>query len=279
MTGRASGRWEAFPRTTLAALATVLAIDDVVGPRVELPATIRTGQWSGQIRRCFALSRQFWVDTVRRDELRGLVLHLMRRGDLDAARRRRYKDLRASYKDLRAATILYGEPHREPWLLGETVKALGRLQDAYRNHRPAAIRGYGAVVRALLAAPCWRRVCDGVEHTAIDTAGGFAAARRAEVRRLRRCLQQPVFSGRAFHGMRKIASHEVAFRGHLLALGGDPDVRRTFRFLSAVNGLMGQRHDALIEQDLAGAQPYATPTPLPDDIRWRLEAFVNAYPR
>jgi hypothetical protein len=50
------------------------------------------------------------------------------------------------------------------------------------------------------------------------------------------------------------------------------------RFLSAINGLMGSRHDELVEQAATRPGSYRCKTPLAEDIRARLETLVAQYP-
>ncbi len=130
---------------------------------------------------------------------------------------------------------------------------------------------------AVLSPPAWKIAKYRVENVRIDTASGFVAYRRQQVRRLKQLLERAQFSGREFHSIRKIISHQVAFYGTLRTLQPDEATYKTWRYLSAINGLMGARHDEMVQQALSGRHDYRSTASLPHEIRWRLEAFVANY--
>lgn len=270
--------WETFPAETLHALANAVEIDDVFDRHVTLPGPALLDCTQAQLRSCFALCWQFWNTDVVRSDLIHLVKALVRERDLDPPDRLQYKRIRAAYKEIRAALILYGAEHREPLLFRTTVRVLGRLQDAFRYRRHPAVRAYGLVLRFLLSPPMWKIAKQRVGRVAIDTAAGFESYRRQEVTRLKQLLERELFSGNEFHSMRKIISRQVAFHGTMRTLQPDETTYKTWRYLSAINGLMGTRHDEMVEQGISGRQDYRSATPLPHEIRWRLEAFVASYP-
>lgn len=278
MQSRGRDACEAFPAATLEALFDAVEVNDVVDAEVSLPDAIAAASTDDMVHRCFWLAWQFWLAGVRRRDLLALLATLARRGDLDPADRRRYKSIRARYKQLRFALVLYGVRHREPLLLGLTVKALGSLQDAFRYGQRRRIRQYRWLLRVLLASPVWQFVRRRAGAVRLDTAGGFLAYRKREIGRLRQLLQRPLLTGREFHRVRKIVSRQVAFYDHVRTLEADDQAYRLSRFLSAINGLMGSQHDVMVRQDLAGERDYDCPLPLPRELRWRLEAFVAAWP-
>lgn len=277
MNGDGNSAWERFPAETLDALADAVEIDDVFDRHVSLPDPIVLDCTQAQMRSCFSLTWQFWTSVVVRSELIQLVKALVRDRDLDPPERLRYKHMRAAYKQLRAALILYGVRHREPLLFRTTVRVLGRLQDAFRyGHRPAVL-GYGLILRLLLSVPAWGIVKHRTGSVRIDTAAGFVAYRREEALRLKSLLGRTQFSGVEFHAIRKIISRQVAFYGTLRTLRPDETTHKTWRYLSAINGLMGARHDEMVQQALSGRHDYRSTASLPHEIRWRLEAFVASY--
>jgi hypothetical protein len=224
------------------------------------------------------LCLQFWSEGVRRAELVGLVNILLDKGDLDPAQRTRYKHIRARYKQLRFALMLYGARHEGPDLLLAIVAIMGHLQDAFRTGRRGAVLGHGLVLRVLIARPLWALAGRQVAGVRLDSAVGFLAWRKAEIGDLGAKLRQDRLTGPEFHAMRKIVSRQVSFYDARRVLApADHDVRMS-RFLSAINGLMGRRHDEMVEQAVSGQRDYASASPLADDIRQRLERFVAHYP-
>lgn len=278
MTGRIYTGREGFSPATLQALFEAVEIDDVVDPEVSLPDPIVLDCTREDMRRCLALCLQFWNEGARRADLVRLTRTLLRKGDLTQAERREYKHVRAKYKHLRFALVLYDARHRPPLLFSITVAIMGHLQDAFRNGHRRAVIGYALLLRGLLAKPVWAAVKRRVAAVHLDTAEGFLAYRKAEIRRLKEALAHERLTGPAFHTMRKIVSRHVSFYDTLRSLKpGEHDYKMS-RFLSAINGLMGSRHDEMIEQAISGEQEYRTLAELDGDIRQRLETLVAHYP-
>ncbi len=51
-----------------------------------------------------------------------------------------------------------------------------------------------------------------------------------------------------------------------------------FRFLAAINGLMGDKHDDMVADDMENRQSYDAPVALDSDIRQRLELLISRFP-
>lgn len=278
MTGGAGPAVHAFPPETLQALFEAVEIDDVVDSEVSLPDPIDPACSEEEMRRCLALCLQFWSEGVRRADLLRLTGALLREGDLDPAARAEYKHIRAKYKHLRFALTLYDARHRPPPLFGFTVATMGHLQDAFRNGHRRAVTGHALLLRVLLARPVWAAVRRRVSAVRLDTPEGFLAYRRAEIRRLAKALERESLTGPQFHAMRKIVSRHVSFYDTMRSIEPREHDRKLSRFLSAINGLMGSRHDEMVERAISGEQSYGTTTVLDADVRLRLEGLIARYP-
>jgi len=278
MTAPSNPAWETFPPETLHALFEAVEIDDVVDPDVGLPDPIDLHCSREEMGRCFALCLDFWSEGVRRNDLLRLVSTLLRKGDLSPAERLQYKHIRAKYKHLRFALVLYDARHRVPPLFSLAVAIMGHLQDAFRNGRRGAVTGYALLLRAMLARPFWAMVKRRARAIRLDTADGFLAYRKAEIRRLAKALEQERLTGHEFHTMRKIVSRHVSFYDTLRSLRPSEHHYKMSRYLSAINGLMGSRHDDMIEQAVSGQRAYRTAAPLDADIWRRVEGLVARYP-
>jgi len=268
----------AFPPETLVAFFEAVEINDVVDPDVHLPNPILPDCPQEDMRRCFALCMQFWTMGVSRAKLLTLTGTLLRTGDLPPADRIGYKHIRARYKQLRFALTLYGARHRPPTLFGVTVAVMGKLQDAFRNGHRRAVIGYGLLLRTLLSRPLWAFVRHSVSTVRLDTAAGFLAYRKGEIRRLQKMLEQGTLTGPQFHALRKIVSRQVSFYDSLRSLDHRDHHYRMSRFLSAINGLMGSHHDEMVEQAMVGQRDYRMADTLDSDLRQRLEQLVDRYP-
>lgn len=278
MSGHGKPERETFPPETLRKLFDAVETDDVVDPVVALPDRIELDCTREDMQRCYALCLQFWKEGVHRSALLRLVGALLRTGDLSPVQRAEYKHIRAKYKHLRFALALYGTPHRAPWLFNTMIAIMGHLQDAFRNGRRGAVLGYALLLRCLLAKPLWKAVRWKVGALRLDSADGFLAYRRAEILRLKKALEQDMLTGHDFHAMRKIVSRQVSFYDTLRSLEHTEQAYRMSRFLSAINGLMGSRHDEMVEQAMARQRAYGAASPLAQDIRQRLETLVARYP-
>ena len=269
----------AFSPQVLGALFDAVEMDDVVDPVVSLPDTIPIACDQNEMRRCLALCIQFWREGAIRADLKTLASTLLRIGDLPAEDRRRYKLIRARYKHLRFALVLYGARHRAPPLFRATVVVMGHLQDAYRNNRRSVVLAYALALRVLLTRAIWWAVHREIARVRIDDAAGFREFRRGEICRLNQWLANTNLTAHRFHAMRKIISRLVSFYDTRRCIDPDDRALRMSRYLSAINGLMGEMHDELVERAMAGQQDYHHDAlVLPADIHERLQALTQAYP-
>lgn len=260
------------------ALFEAVLANDVVGQDDGLPANIAFPLNAALIGECFALVLQLWHDGVDLREARQLVGRLVRRADLDPASRVDYKHVRAKFKQLRFAFVLYDRRHRCPPLIRTVTTLMGHLQDAFRNRHPAAVRRKALLLRLLLSRPLCMLMAHEANSVRLETADGFRRHRASEMRQLAAMLSAPKLTGGAFHTMRKIVSRYAAFVDVLRTLSPGDEVRRLSRHLSAINGLMGAMHDDLVERRDAGTFDYhRQPVILPADIRERIEALIERY--
>lgn len=269
----------AYPPEVIQALFDAVEMDDVVDPVVSLPDAIPVICSQEDMRRCLALCVQFWHEGAIRADLLAMTATLLATGDLSQQGRRRFKLIRARYKHLRFALVLYGATHRAPPLFRATVAVMGHLQDAFKNRHRSAVVGYGMALRLLLSWPIWKLVQREVDRVRLDDADGFVRFRAAELLRLKQGLRHDRVTAHTFHAMRKIVSRQVSFYDTMRSLEPDEHSYRMSRFLSAINGLMGSLHDDLVEGAVAGLHDYHCDTfALPQDIRCRLRTLTDAYP-
>jgi hypothetical protein len=266
-----------FPPSVIEALFEAVEMDDVVDPVVSLPDPLPLACNAAEMRRCLDLCLQFWREGAIRQDLLSLTGTLLRTGDLPPDQRRRYKLIRARYKHLRFALVLYSAAHRAPLLFRATVAVMGHLQDAYRNARRGAVLRTALVLRLLLTWPVWFAVQRQVGTARLDDAQGFLRYRLAELQRLSQWLAAETLTAHRFHAMRKIVSRMVSFYDTRRSLTPCEETYRMSRYLSAINGLMGGMHDDLVESAASGLQDYHRDAfLLPEDIRSRLQALTQS---
>jgi hypothetical protein len=271
-------RWQIFPPETLQRLFDAVDVDDVVDSHVELPDPIVLACPDDTAAKCYALCLQFWEEAFTRDDLLRLVEKLLHNAWLSADERLEFKHIRATYKHLRFAQRLYSKGHRSNYVFDLTTIVLGHFQDAFRTVLRWNMVSRGLMLRVLLSKPVWSMVRRSMERTRIDTEQGVLAFQKAEMRRLKQAIDRETFAGEEFHVVRKIVSMQVSYYDTLRSLGPNDHAFRMSRFLAAINGRMGARHDEIVAEDLLGRRPYATPAPLGKETRAALDALLARYP-
>jgi len=278
MTRSSGPTWQKFPAETLQRLFDAVAVDDIVDAHVALPEPIVLGCPDESIRQCYAVCLQFWEDGFTREDALRLVEKLLRNEGLSADERLEFKDIRARYKHLRFAQRLYSKQHRSNRIFDLTTRVLGKLQDAFRSGRRSGIVRSGLQLRILLSKPVWSMVRRAMQNTQLDNEAGFVAFQQSEMRNLKKAVSRTTFAGHQFHSVRKIVSMQVSFYDTLRSLGPNDHAYRMSRFLAAINGLMGSRHDEMVAEALSGRRHYETPAPLATETRSRLETLIARFP-
>jgi hypothetical protein len=225
------------------------------------------------------LCLQFWEDGFTREELVGLVNAFLENPDLSTTVRMRYKYIRARYKHLRFAQRLYSKAHESGRLFHITTVMLGHFQDAFRNGNKANLKYYGFILRIFLSKPVWSLVRYSLRHIQLETETGFIAYRQEQMRALRALVANTQLTGKQFHDVRKIVSQQVSFYDTLRSIDQDNvEAFQMSRFLAAINGLMGDKHDEMVADKFSGKRSYDEPAALDVDIRQRLEVLLTSYP-
>lgn len=262
------------------ALFAAVLVDDVVDAHTELPDVIDLDFSERQLSDCFVLCRQLWKRGVQRDALLALAVKLWRDRDLCPEDRLAFKYARAKFKHLRFAFALYDARHRYPRMLDWMTTAMGHLQDAFKNQRRAAVAREAALSRLFLAAGPQRLLANEIDRFTPSTTTEFRSYILKQVVRLRGMLSEDAVTGAQFHATRKIISRQVSFYDSLRTIEPSRQAFLMSRSLAAINGLMGEMHDELVEQRIAGTRDYhREPFPLPDEIRLRLANLVSRYPQ
>ncbi|EPU6500053.1 hypothetical protein ACVYSB_000294 [Escherichia albertii] len=268
-----------FPLEVSERLFIAVEEDDVVDAEVSLPPTITLRCTSDIIHDNYALCLKFWLDGVNRKELLRLTLKQAAGDELSTDERKQYKYMRARYKHLRFAQRLYLKKHQAGFLFGKTTVFLGRFQDGFRNGKKNIVSYYGNLLRVYLSSPVWWLVNYSLRHSQLESVNGFIAYRQAQMRMLKGIVSSPLLTGREFHDVRKIISQQVSYYDTLRSI--DPENKEALqisRFLAAINGLMGDKHDEMVADDMENRQPYDAPVALDSNIRQRLELLISRFP-
>lgn len=267
-----------FSSETVDLLFTAVEEDDIVDASASLSELIDLQCPQEKLRDNYALCLQFWEDGFTRKELLDLVNAFLDNPDLPTAVRMRYKYIRARYKHLRFAQRLYSKTHESGRFFHSTTVMLGHFQDAFRNGDKANLRYYGFMLRIYLSKPVWSMVRYSLRHVQLESEKGFIAYRQKQMQALRALVANTMLTGKQFHDIRKIVSEQVSFYDTLRSI--DPENREAHkisRFLAAINGLMGDKHDEMVADKLSGRKSYDEPSALDVAIRQRLEDLLTCY--
>lgn len=244
-----------FPSHVLDTLFDAILIDDVVDPGVMLPSTRPTDFPVTQITECFYLCRQLWLEGISYSQLIKLVNNVIKNKDLSDDERLSYKYIRAKYKHMGFAFILYTSRHKRPFLYEATSTLMGEVQDAFRNALPRKTVFMAKLLKFILSKPFEYLRQKSVKNALLDTED-FSTALKKDIEKIPQYLQKPNITPSEFHSIRKIISRHVSFFDTLRTLYPCEDYYKMSRFLSAINGLMGIAHDIFVEQASFGKLDY-----------------------
>jgi len=275
-----AGREEVADRLRVTAaqcdtLFAAIQVHDEIHLDAVLPETMHLDYGPDQFARSFALARRLWDAGVHRHTLIALATKLARGRRLAQADMEEFKDIRARFKQLRFASMIFGETHHYSPALHQFTKTMGHLQDALKNGRVLGVVVRAVALRFLLTRIAFRRMERGLDRFRPSSREDFRAYVNGELDVIRAFLAKPGVTGKEFHDVRKIASRMMAIYDSMNTLYPSEYHRQITLFISTINGMMGGMHDGLIERRLSGEQDYHAETfALPPEIGqrlWRLE--------
>lgn len=276
--GRAALVSSPFSAAQCEALFAAVLIDDELDEDARLPSEIRFDYSQEQLGACFRICRQLWYSGFDRDILLQLTAKLVRDRDLDEGDRLRFKHIRAKFKHFRYAYALYSDAHRYAPLLNRVTVTMGHLQDAYRNKRSARILREAIILRLLLSRLPLSRLYRDADQLMLTTPAAFRKLLEKDVRSLAAIVANDMVTGHQFHVTRKVVGRQVSFWDTLRTIEPTSDRYDMSRSLSAINGLMGDLHDVLVERRAADPASYRESFVLPPAIGGRITALLAVYP-
>lgn len=269
-----------FPAELCEALYAAVQVDDKVDAETSLPDVIHLDYDREQFLQCFRICRQVWKEGVDRHDFIAMVRTIRTKRALTADEALAFKHVRAKFKHLRFAYATYDEAHRYPAVFNLVTTVMGQLQDAFKNGQTAAVGRHALLLRALLTPVPFALISGEIDRFRPSSAEGLRRYVFKQVEAIRGALARDEITGKKFHELRKIISRQVSFYDSMRTLYPSAYHTQMSRYLSAINGLMGQMHDELVVKEISGDQDYHADTfPLPEEIRHRLSALVTRYPK
>lgn len=262
-----------FAAAACDALFAAVLVDDEIDGDLRLPDAVQRGYAQDELVACFRLCRQLWSEGFDPAALLRMCATLRREGDLGPDDRVRFKHVRAKFKHLRYAHALYGAAHRYPPVLDQVTIMMGQVQDACRTGRRTAVATRTALLRLLLTAPMARWLRAESDRLVPTTPDGFRQLLEADRAVLAALIARPTVTGPVFHAARKVVGRQVSFWDTLRTLAPTEDRYRMSRWLSAINGGMGELHDRLVERRAEAPASYRAAFVLPAEIAGRIAAL------
>ena len=258
-------------------LFAAIQVHDDIHLDAMLPETMHLDYGPDQFARSFALARQLWDTGVHRHALIRLAIKLTLGRRLSEADMNEFKDIRARFKQLRFASMIFDETHHYSPALHQFTKTMGHLQDALKNGRALGVAARAVMLRVLLTRVAYRRMKRGLDRFRPSSRAQFRAYVNGELGVIRDFLAKSGVTGKEFHEVRKIASRMMAIYDSMNTLYPSAYHRQITLFISTINGMMGGMHDGMIERRLSGAQDYHAETfPLPPEIGARLRRLEQS---
>ncbi|BCI65643.1 hypothetical protein [Acetobacter aceti] len=268
-----------FSDQQLNRLFEAILVNDVAKDHVTLPETIPASFTDDVVRDCFEISHELWARQVDRRILVALVDHLVLSADLNSRERVNFKHIRAKFKHMRFACVLYTTRHQSPILFKSMTTLMGHVQDAFRNGHSLKTRLYALALRIMIISPCWRMMERELSRMKQETGAAFEEYLRKQISTLSDSLHADRMTAHHFHALRKIISRQVSFFDDYRTIFPDNRSDTMARYLSDLNGRMGRMHDDLVLQHAQGKQDYhKCQFTLDTALREKLNGLVHQYP-
>ncbi|HEY0270572.1 MAG TPA: hypothetical protein VGC10_06255 [Sphingomonas sp.] len=266
---------ESGGRQAQAALFAAILAHDTIHPQADLPAALHLDYDADQLARCFHLSRRLWETPGDTRRLRAIVATIIRTGRVAEDQKTAFKHIRARYKQLRFAYVIFDDRHRYPRALDGVTKLMSHVQDALVLGRRRAVRGYAIALRILLGGAFSAIVARELAGFRPTTARGFQEYVRRDIARGREAVARGRMTGSQFHATRKIISRQAALYDCLRVLYPSAYHDRIARYISTINGLMGAAHDDIVARTPPRSHGYETEqVEVPERITVMLTAFA-----
>lgn len=260
-----------------ALFAAVLAHDDI---RLDagLPDAIHLDYSPDQLTQCYRICRQIWKEGVDRKALIEIIEKIYRHRSLSPEDQLSFKHVRAKIKHLRFAYVVCDERHRYPRMFHWMTAIMGNLQDAFKNEQHANVKRIAILVHFFLARFPYSLINKEIDKFQPTTTETFRQYVLGEISFIRLNLAKKAITSKEFHEIRKAISRLVALYDNLNTLYPSSDHHSISRYLSTINGLMGNLHDELIIKKFKKTQDYyADAFEIPVEIRLRLLALTERY--
>ena len=260
------------------ALFAAVLVHDTIDLDAALPDHVDLDFGPDRFARFFALARATWADGVDRRTLAriaGTALAGRPLGNDDAAA---FKDIRARFKQLRFAYVMFDRGHRYPARLDHMTRRMGHLQDALRHGRPVRALRQALALRLLATRLPFAAMVSSLDRFRPSDPASFRAYLDCEMAAVRDALAPAPITAKRFHETRKIVSRLVAMFDCVDTIEPSPEHHATVRYLSTINGLMGGMHDDMVAHRFAGSLDYhAGRFVLPEPVATRLRRLEQVF--
>jgi hypothetical protein len=278
MAGSAALKDSAFSSAQCDALFAAILVHDDYFPDAVLPAHVQLDYSQEQLSASYSLCLQLWRSGTDWAELDRIVRVLSDAEGRDENALKAFKDFRARFKHLHFACHNVDARHAYPRWLHWITGIMGEMLDGFKYGQSAAGKRYGLILRLFMSRAPRFLIEREVDQFMPCTPQSFRTYVKGQIGELRAFLAKPDCTGKQFHDGRKVVSRMVAFYDDVKILYPSADHDALTQVFSSINGLMGNKHDELVERKMSGTLDYHKDRfVLPDEIRARLTDITQAF--
>jgi len=247
-----------YSEELIASLFTNIDADDVETPEAQLPQQVSFACTEAERRDSYMLSLQMLSDYVDRREFCRLISAIIRRRAASAAEIAAFRKMRSCFKHMRYSCANFDARHCYPRPLHKLTALMGDFQDVVINGQKGQILKLGLKLRLKLNSFSYRKLLRGLAAWQADNEAAYQKRLRQENAALAEFLRREPLrgTGNELHNLRKIISRRVALNDTLRALRPSAEADATSLWLATLNGRLGDIHDRLVAESLAGKRDY-----------------------
>jgi len=257
-----------YPSHLIDQLFTNIDADDEINLNIALPEQINFACTEKERADCYFLSLQMLRDYVDRREFRALIAAIIRQRSASKAQIAAFRRARSCFKHIRYSCANFDARHRYPRPLHKLTALMGDFQDAVINGQKLKTLTLGIKLWLKLSASSYRKLLADMADYHRDSDRDYYGYLTRENASLAEYLQREPLSGTGneLHNLRKIISRRVALNDTLRVFRPSDQADATSLWLATLNGVLGDLHDKLVAETLAGKRNYKsdiyTPEPM-----------------
>lgn len=268
-----TGAWAKLPEPPASpalckALLSAMRTGSDIFPEIHLPYVIDLQYGPTDFEQFYALNLGLWIPGNYIDRLKDHLLAVRDGRPLSAEELASYKEIRARLKQVRIAFVAFGKTHKSPQNSKKVASQMGHVKDSLANNRPDFARAQAIELLETLSTDMAERIQAELLAFEFSSAQSFRTYLREELDFLEdglKKLERNAITADHFHEMRKTISRTTAVFLTIQTVRPSANTEMVVKYLTTLNGLMGNEHDRLIADALEQTLDYEN-APISVDI-------------